>query len=166
MPRSKSTQRSTSIPPTWTMTMCIFRLKSHRIFRLLTSCKHSRSNQVSGSRSDSSLFVRCTSTAASGALGTLSPPLGSMKPRSDATSNTKASKTRVGHCGSGSHDTQRKPRRNCGEEVIHMRDIGKTCRGRFCYNKVVAKTMYHLYILLCSDQTLYTGIAVDVARRV
>ncbi|NTU66802.1 MAG: GIY-YIG nuclease family protein [Candidatus Moranbacteria bacterium] len=26
--------------------------------------------------------------------------------------------------------------------------------------------MYHLYILECSDKTLYTGIAVDVSRRV
>ncbi|MFA6534138.1 MAG: GIY-YIG nuclease family protein [Patescibacteria group bacterium] len=26
--------------------------------------------------------------------------------------------------------------------------------------------MYHLYILLCSDATLYTGITTDLARRV
>ncbi len=26
--------------------------------------------------------------------------------------------------------------------------------------------MYHLYILKCADKTLYTGIAVDVAKRV
>ncbi len=26
--------------------------------------------------------------------------------------------------------------------------------------------MYHLYIVTCSDGTLYTGIATDVARRV
>lgn len=26
--------------------------------------------------------------------------------------------------------------------------------------------MYHLYILQCADSTLYTGITVDVARRV
>ena len=26
--------------------------------------------------------------------------------------------------------------------------------------------MYHLYILQCSDKTLYTGITVDVERRV
>ncbi|MFA6158387.1 MAG: GIY-YIG nuclease family protein [Candidatus Paceibacterota bacterium] len=26
--------------------------------------------------------------------------------------------------------------------------------------------MYHLYILLCSDDTLYTGITTDLARRV
>ena len=26
--------------------------------------------------------------------------------------------------------------------------------------------MYHLYILKCSDKTLYTGIAMDLARRV
>jgi putative endonuclease len=26
--------------------------------------------------------------------------------------------------------------------------------------------MYHLYILLCADNTLYTGITVDLARRV
>ncbi|MFA5107692.1 MAG: GIY-YIG nuclease family protein [Patescibacteria group bacterium] len=26
--------------------------------------------------------------------------------------------------------------------------------------------MYHLYILRCADNTLYTGIAVDVAKRV
>ncbi len=26
--------------------------------------------------------------------------------------------------------------------------------------------MYHLYILLCSDNTLYTGITTDLARRV
>ena len=26
--------------------------------------------------------------------------------------------------------------------------------------------MYHLYILTCSDGTLYTGIATDLARRV
>ncbi len=25
--------------------------------------------------------------------------------------------------------------------------------------------MYHLYILLCSDQTLYTGITTDLERR-
>jgi len=26
--------------------------------------------------------------------------------------------------------------------------------------------MYHLYILKCSDKTLYTGITVDLARRI
>lgn len=26
--------------------------------------------------------------------------------------------------------------------------------------------MYHLYILKCADKTLYTGITVDVSRRV
>ncbi len=26
--------------------------------------------------------------------------------------------------------------------------------------------MYHLYILRCADETLYTGITVDVSRRV
>ena len=25
--------------------------------------------------------------------------------------------------------------------------------------------MYHVYILLCSDETLYTGVTTDIARR-
>lgn len=30
---------------------------------------------------------------------------------------------------------------------------------------LVELTMYYLYILKCADQTLYTGITVDLARR-
>jgi putative endonuclease len=37
-----------------------------------------------------------------------------------------------------------------------------------CYLKEIAKSknMYYLYILKCADKTLYTGITVDLKRRI
>jgi putative endonuclease len=34
------------------------------------------------------------------------------------------------------------------------------------YKKQINSPMYHLYILKCADKTLYTGITVDLKRRV
>lgn len=33
-------------------------------------------------------------------------------------------------------------------------------------NKFIKNTYYYLYILRCADGTLYTGIAVDIKRRI
>lgn len=37
---------------------------------------------------------------------------------------------------------------------------------RGSWKGIIIKNMYYLYILRCSDKTLYTGITVDIERRI